>query len=83
MEKLAPSLGEAMVWSLIDVSTASGIARLREVRRTAGRRVPVPAILFDGVIRFEGIPEEGELAAALAAALGRTDANLQAGWNLL
>jgi hypothetical protein len=68
---LEAAYGTALSWSVIDTSTPEGVQRLRDVRRAVGRRVPVPAILIAGSIGFEGIPEEEELAAALAAAMGR------------
>jgi hypothetical protein len=47
-------------FSVVDASTREGVKRLQELRPSAGRQIPVPGVMVDGVVVFERIPDMEE-----------------------
>lgn len=47
-------------WTMVDASTREGVKRLQELRPGAGRQIPVPGVVVNGVIEFDCIPETEE-----------------------
>lgn len=56
-------------WSLIDTTTDEGLTRLRALRPAAGRRIPVPSIMVDGVVIFDAVPDLDDLDDWMSANL--------------
>ena len=54
-------------WAMVDASTRDGVKRLQELRPAAGRQIPVPGVIVDGVIEFDSIPETEEFTEWLLA----------------
>ena len=56
---------------IVETKRAEDAQRYFELCRIYGGLVPVPSILFSGVVAFEGIPGPDELREALQKELGK------------
>jgi hypothetical protein len=70
MELLEEIHGGGFTWATVDTSTEKGKARLEELRRGSGRQVPVPAIVAEGRVVFDHLPDLEDVDDWLRQQLG-------------
>jgi len=79
MELLEGEHPDQFTWTVLDVSTQEGLKRLQRLRPMAGRQIPIPAILVDGQILFDHVPDLEDLNDWLTANLAPADCDLPSG----
>lgn len=75
VEYVAESYQGRIGVSVVEVKQREGAFRYLELTRTNDRRIPMPAVLINGRVAFEGIPEPGELSDALDRVLKEREAD--------
>jgi hypothetical protein len=62
--------GGGFTWATVDTSTEKGKGRLDELRRGSGQPVPIPAIVADGRVVFDHLPDLEDVDDWLTRRLG-------------
>ena len=66
LEEIAPEFAPGMLrWSVVDVGSRSGLARMEELSRCCGKRPAVPSIVINEKIAFDHIPDMESLSRAI------------------
>jgi hypothetical protein len=66
LEELEPEFAPGILrWSVVDVGSRSGLARMGELSRCCGNRPAVPSIIINEKIAFDHIPDMEALSLAI------------------
>lgn len=75
VEYVAESYTGRIEVKVVETKQPKGAQRFLELCRDHGKAVPIPSILLNGRVAFEGIPGPEELCGALDEALERWETN--------
>jgi hypothetical protein len=70
MELLEEIHGGGFTWATVDTSTEKGKGRLEELGHGSGGHIPVPAVVADGRIVFDHLPDLEDVDEWLRERLG-------------
>ena len=70
LEEIAPEFPPGMLsWSVVDVGSRSGLARMEELSRYCGKSPAIPSIIINEKIAFDHIPDMEALSRAIQECL--------------
>jgi len=73
LEEIAPEFSQGMLrWSVVDVGSRSGLARMDELSRCCGNKPAIPSIVINEKIAFDHIPDMEALSRAIREVIAQT-----------
>jgi hypothetical protein len=69
VEQVANSFGPLVAWEVVSLREHAGVGRFRALRRVIGSRIPIPAVIINEQLAFDGVPDVDDLRRVVLLAL--------------